>query len=279
MCRNITTLRGLEPEATPEEIEAAARQYVRKISGVQKTSERTEAAFEKAVQAHHAGVGGAAGAAPAPPAAAEDGPAPAADRRPRQLSGWPGTRSCSRRTPTGCSVSRPSRWPRRSWPRWIAHVLGGIVRAQERTTIARGRLPRGRHATARSTHERLAVLSNLSSLHALFEVDGRRALPAGPVRAAPAARRRPPHHPALRRQDERGVHPPARQRRPRRQRGRLRVGCWPGSGCACSTLRAGAARRSTGPRCTGWTPSGSSSTSETSRPTTCSSRRGSRTSG
>ncbi len=50
MCRNITTLRGLEPPATPEEIEAAARQYVRKISGVQKTSERTEAAFEAAVR-------------------------------------------------------------------------------------------------------------------------------------------------------------------------------------------------------------------------------------
>ena len=50
MCRNITTLRGLEPEATPEEIEAAARQFVRKISGVQKTSERTEAAFEEAVR-------------------------------------------------------------------------------------------------------------------------------------------------------------------------------------------------------------------------------------
>ncbi|MDT7557030.1 MAG: hypothetical protein QOI68_3371, partial [Pseudonocardiales bacterium] len=35
MCRNITTLRGLEPSATAEEIEAAARQYVRKVSGVQ----------------------------------------------------------------------------------------------------------------------------------------------------------------------------------------------------------------------------------------------------
>ena len=43
-------LRGLEPEATPTEIEAAARQYVRKISGVAKTSEATEAAFEKAVR-------------------------------------------------------------------------------------------------------------------------------------------------------------------------------------------------------------------------------------
>jgi hypothetical protein len=49
MCRNITTLRGLEPEATPEEIEAAARQFVRKISGVQKTSAATEAAIERAV--------------------------------------------------------------------------------------------------------------------------------------------------------------------------------------------------------------------------------------
>jgi hypothetical protein len=36
MCRNITELRGLEPPATREEIEAAARQYVRKVSGVGK---------------------------------------------------------------------------------------------------------------------------------------------------------------------------------------------------------------------------------------------------
>ena len=49
MCRNITTLRGLEPSATTEEIEAAARQYVRKVSGVQSTSARTEEAFELAV--------------------------------------------------------------------------------------------------------------------------------------------------------------------------------------------------------------------------------------
>jgi hypothetical protein len=49
MCRNITTLRGLEPDATAEEIEAAARQYVRKISGVNAPSERTHDAFERAV--------------------------------------------------------------------------------------------------------------------------------------------------------------------------------------------------------------------------------------
>ena len=36
MCRNITELRGLEPPATREEVEAAARQYVRKVSGMTK---------------------------------------------------------------------------------------------------------------------------------------------------------------------------------------------------------------------------------------------------
>jgi len=51
VCRNITTLRGLDPEATDEEIEAAARQFVRKVSGVQSTSPRTEEPFEKAVRA------------------------------------------------------------------------------------------------------------------------------------------------------------------------------------------------------------------------------------
>ena len=50
MCRNITVLRGLEPAATPEEVTAAARQYVRKVSGVQATSKLSEAAFELAVR-------------------------------------------------------------------------------------------------------------------------------------------------------------------------------------------------------------------------------------
>ena len=50
MCRNITTLRGLQPQATAEEIEAAARQYVRKVSGVQTVTVRTEAAVDLAVR-------------------------------------------------------------------------------------------------------------------------------------------------------------------------------------------------------------------------------------
>ena len=51
MCRNITVLRGLEPEATPEEVAAAARQYVRKVSGTTKPPVGHEAAFEHAVDA------------------------------------------------------------------------------------------------------------------------------------------------------------------------------------------------------------------------------------
>ena len=51
MCRNITTLRGLEPPATNEEIEAAARQYVRKVSGITHPSTADVEAFEQAVAA------------------------------------------------------------------------------------------------------------------------------------------------------------------------------------------------------------------------------------
>ena len=51
MCRNITTLRGLEPPATPDEIEAAAVQYVRKVTGITKVSEATREAFDAAVAA------------------------------------------------------------------------------------------------------------------------------------------------------------------------------------------------------------------------------------
>lgn len=50
MCRNITILRGLEPPATDEEIEAAALQYVRKVSGVRAPSSGSEEAFDQAVR-------------------------------------------------------------------------------------------------------------------------------------------------------------------------------------------------------------------------------------
>ena len=49
MCRNIRTLHNFEPAATPEEVEAAALQYVRKISGSTKPSKANEAAFARAV--------------------------------------------------------------------------------------------------------------------------------------------------------------------------------------------------------------------------------------
>lgn len=49
MCRNITPLRGLEPAATPEEIEAAALQYVRKVGGLSSVTPRNAAAVARAV--------------------------------------------------------------------------------------------------------------------------------------------------------------------------------------------------------------------------------------
>ena len=50
MCRNITVLRGLEPSDPGTEIEAAARQYVRKVSGITSPSGQTDEAFERAVR-------------------------------------------------------------------------------------------------------------------------------------------------------------------------------------------------------------------------------------
>jgi hypothetical protein len=46
MCRNITELRGLEPPATREEIEAAARQYIRKVTGITKPNIKVAAALD-----------------------------------------------------------------------------------------------------------------------------------------------------------------------------------------------------------------------------------------
>jgi hypothetical protein len=50
MCRSIKVLRKAgQPAATPEELNAAALQFVRKISGFQKPSKANTEAFEKAV--------------------------------------------------------------------------------------------------------------------------------------------------------------------------------------------------------------------------------------
>jgi hypothetical protein len=49
VCRNITELRGLQPAATAEEIAAAARQYVRKVSGITRPTQGNAEAFEAAV--------------------------------------------------------------------------------------------------------------------------------------------------------------------------------------------------------------------------------------
>jgi hypothetical protein len=51
MCRNIRILHHFEPPTTPEEIGAAALQYVRKVSGSTKPSQANQAAFDAAVDA------------------------------------------------------------------------------------------------------------------------------------------------------------------------------------------------------------------------------------
>ncbi|MFT3916180.1 MAG: DUF2277 domain-containing protein [Anaeromyxobacteraceae bacterium] len=50
MCRNIRVLYHFEPPTTPEEVQAAALQYVRKVSGLPKPSAADHAAFDRAVR-------------------------------------------------------------------------------------------------------------------------------------------------------------------------------------------------------------------------------------
>jgi hypothetical protein len=50
MCRNIRTLHNFEPPATSDEVQAAALQYVRKVSGSAKPSQANQAAFDRAVR-------------------------------------------------------------------------------------------------------------------------------------------------------------------------------------------------------------------------------------
>ena len=49
MCRNIRTLHNFEPPATRDEVQAAALQYVRKVSGATRPSQANQAAFDQAV--------------------------------------------------------------------------------------------------------------------------------------------------------------------------------------------------------------------------------------
>ena len=49
MCRNIRTLHNFDPPTSSEELDAAALQYVRKVSGMTKPSQANEAAFNRAV--------------------------------------------------------------------------------------------------------------------------------------------------------------------------------------------------------------------------------------
>lgn len=50
MCRSIKRLRTREGETPPQEVEDAALQFVRKVSGMRQPSQRNAPAFEQAVQ-------------------------------------------------------------------------------------------------------------------------------------------------------------------------------------------------------------------------------------
>jgi hypothetical protein len=50
MCRNIRVLHNFEPPVTDDEIEAAAVQYVRKVSGTTRPSAANQEAFDEAVR-------------------------------------------------------------------------------------------------------------------------------------------------------------------------------------------------------------------------------------
>ena len=49
MCRNIRVLYNFDPPTTSEEVQAAALQYVRKVSGMNKPSQANQAVFDRAV--------------------------------------------------------------------------------------------------------------------------------------------------------------------------------------------------------------------------------------
>jgi hypothetical protein len=49
MCRSIRILHHFEPPTTPDEIRAAALQFVRKVSGMPKPSQAAKDAFDRAV--------------------------------------------------------------------------------------------------------------------------------------------------------------------------------------------------------------------------------------
>ncbi|HET8959167.1 DUF2277 domain-containing protein [Nocardioides sp.] len=49
MCRNIRTLHNFDPPATSDEVNAAALQFVRKVSGSSKPSAANQEAFDRAV--------------------------------------------------------------------------------------------------------------------------------------------------------------------------------------------------------------------------------------
>jgi len=145
MCRNITTLRGLEPPASSEEVTAAARQYVRKVSGVQQPSVRTAEAVQEGGRPDrccHLRLAGCPAATPATAAHPAPTPTLAAVRRGRTAR-----RVCADTCPpVRDGLSATNRVGRRGGPARRGHdrlsTVGG--RGSRGSGLSSGRRGRGR---------------------------------------------------------------------------------------------------------------------------------------
>ena len=122
---------GLEPEATAEEIEAAARQFVRKVSGLPTTSASTEAAFDKAVRAVALATTELLSELPAAPPTTADSPAPAPAER--ATAGFQSSRL--RRNP----ITAAGVCPAKTWTSWSASAFPPVWMTATRLPGARER--------------------------------------------------------------------------------------------------------------------------------------------
>ncbi len=105
MCRNIQPLHNLDPAVTPEEVRAAALQYVRKVAGTTRPSRANTEAFDRAIdEVAHATTRLLADlVTPAPP---RDREAEAAKRRARGQARYAIAAARGAATPTTATTAR-----------------------------------------------------------------------------------------------------------------------------------------------------------------------------
>lgn len=101
MCRSIQPLHNYEPPTTPDEIRAAALQYVRKVSGARTPPRRNPDAFEAAIAEVAAATARLLAALGTPAVAGEATPPALWPRSGRRREGWQGRGRTSDTEPAG----------------------------------------------------------------------------------------------------------------------------------------------------------------------------------